>query len=796
MNINEVLDEYDAMFGKYNTDKIEGFLDKKLKEAIGEDDIPSVITLLNELIGFCRDCGNQEKGIHYCTQVVRIMNDIGMCNTVEFATTLINVANAYRAFGLYEESQKNYKIALKVFEDSLDAYDSRFAILYNNFSLLYQETGDFELSKDLLIKALHVLSKHPQMYIEEATTQTNLGVTLIRLGKIQDALLYLKAATKLFEKDGGKNYHYSGTLSAMGDAMFYLDRYTEACTYFKKAMELIEKHVGKSANYMRIKEKYQEAEDKIIKENQEIAIKHTMYTQALNKCYDFYTNKIAPMITDKFPEYEGRIAVGVVGEGSDCYGYDDLFSFDHDNNVRLFLWLTKEDVGIYGKNLQKEYEKALFEFYSEQNISLNFVQNQSSIGGVYEINTFYFDLLETNYIPNADEQWMSVKEENLSKACNGKVFRDDLGSFLTIRNHLSSYYPKKVWLYRIAKKLHEYSQSAQYNYSRMMARKDYVTAKLAMSDGIKNGMALVYLINRTYAPYYKWMRRGIKDMKKLPEIGDIMDAICDMEDQRKAWEGVRYTTKGVNGADSIALSFEIIATLILNELKGNGFVKTDETYLDTHVNELIALGDGSNKELLTNNIIKLEWEQFDKVENKGGRADCQDDFNTFSIMRKSQYLAWDEDLLESYLDDIKTAMSNGWNLIMEKYARMMESTSPEEYEEIKGVLPFRSDSRRQIEEAIIEIQVKWMEEFAQNYPKMANNSRSIHTKEDSINNTSYETYLRGELGSYSDITLKMYGRFITRLLDENKNLAYIIMSNTAKLYGYISIDEAEAKIKL
>ena len=46
-----------------------------------------------------------------------------------------------------------------------------------------------------------------------------------------------------------------------------------------------------------------------------------------------------------------------------------------------------------------------------------------------------------------------------------------------------------------------------------------------------------------------------------------------------------------------------------------------------------------NKEEVKRDVIKgivdLERKQFDKVKNEGGRADCQNDWNTFSIMRIS-----------------------------------------------------------------------------------------------------------------------------------------------------------------
>lgn len=198
-----------------------------------------------------------------------------------------------------------------------------------------------------------------------------------------------------------------------------------------------------------------------------------------------------------------------------------------------------------------------------------------------------------------------------------------------------------------------------------------------------------------------------------------------------------------------------------------------------------------NKDKLIEQIVEFEWYEFDLVQNEGGRAFCQDDWDTFAIMRKSQYLTWTEDMLREYLWHLDDSLKHGRNLITEKYGRMMASTAPDKYETIKHEFPVHSERRIQIMEQIIGIQVEWMEAFAEQYPKLACNARSIHTSEDTPFNTSYETYLRGELGTYSEALLGLYGEFIVSLARSNQNLAYLTMENTAKLYGYNSLMDAE-----
>jgi hypothetical protein len=230
--------------------------------------------------------------------------------------------------------------------------------------------------------------------------------------------------------------------------------------------------------------------------------------------------------------------------------------------------------------------------------------------------------------------------------------------------------------------------------------------------------------------------------------------------------------------------FERIAGILLNALRKENLVVGQDVFLEQYVGQILEAKEMN----VIDNIIALEWRQFDKVKNEGGRASCQDDWGTFSIMRRSQYLTWPEELLNSFYADLCNAEKNGWNLIMEKYARMMHDQT------LEKEMPVRSDERVAIQEEIIGIQVAWMEEFAAQYPKMAGNARSIRSSEDTRYNTSYETYLRGEISTYSEETFILYTRFIVSLLKNQRNLAREIMEQTAKLYGYQSLEDAENRL--
>lgn len=193
-----------------------------------------------------------------------------------------------------------------------------------------------------------------------------------------------------------------------------------------------------------------------------------------------------------------------------------------------------------------------------------------------------------------------------------------------------------------------------------------------------------------------------------------------------------------------------------------------------------------------NKIIEIEWNMFQNVQNIGGRASCQDDKETFVIMRTSQFENWTEALLDAYLAYIEKAEREGRNLIAEKYGRMMKYTEPKYYEEQIGpYIPALSAHAERMIEEVIAIIVPWEAEFAKRYPKLGRASRPVTAEGDKNGFTSMETYARGELGTYSEELLAMYLDYMKKLKEEGKSISVMDREVMTKLYGYDSIEAAE-----
>lgn len=753
MDISGILSRLDEAFNAADTEGAERIITEGIKQSVEEGDDGSLLQLLNEYLGFLRETGRSEESFAIAEEIEKLSERMGLFGSIPHATSVLNIANAYRAGGRLHDSLKCYDEVEAIYQKSVPADSMLFASFYNNKALLYQEMADFNEAVSSLNKALSIVEKKGDSF-EIAVTHANLSNAYLGLNDYVLAEKEALDAKRIFEESGNLDSHYASALYSLGICRLKHGDVLSGRKALTEARSIMEKFLGKNEFYYRISDALAASEDDV------------PFVKGMEIARAYYEECFKPAVKEKLPGYEGKIAAGLVGRGSDCYGYDDELSKDHDYGPGFCVFVSKEVYDEIGETLEEIYDNLPGEF---KGLSAAPRVSRQKRRGIFVIEDFYRDLL--GMIPAKDEDYLAISDYALSAAVNGEVFEDPVGRFTEIREMLKQGYPESVLYLKLAQSMSVFSQTAQYNYGRFKSRNDNLTAAMMLSDGLREAMRLAHYLEGKYPPHDKWLLRSTKDLSISTKILPLLNSAFE---------------KGETDA---------LGAFLAELAYQRGYISDTDDYLDNHRDELLFKHRASklSDEELVKEIAKTEFKAFDKVKNEGGRADCQNDFYTFSIMRESQYMTWTREMLLQYYYDFTRELSYGHNLITEKYGRMMESTAPEKYEEIKDNFPFISPEKKSVIEAIVAIQVGWMLEFTDKYPKLGLRSRSVQTFDDNAYNTSYETYLRGEISTYSDKMLQLYGAFIAGLAQSGENLAFKTMENSVKLYGYESLDAAEAK---
>lgn len=212
---------------------------------------------------------------------------------------------------------------------------------------------------------------------------------------------------------------------------------------------------------------------------------------------------VCSIVNTSYQSLLPHICLVLAGTGSECLGYDDQQSQDHDFKKRCQLILPKSVIESQGS--------AIVALVAQCKRDLNGDLEVKSIDEFYSFYSFFPDG------PKTVKEFRKVPSDCLRCATNGIVFADTPGQFSAIRERLLNYYPEDLRLKKIAFCLNKMAQSGQYNYSRTLKRLDYVGATLAGSEFVNYYLQLVHHLNRRYMPFYKWAYRSAMDLPILHE---------------------------------------------------------------------------------------------------------------------------------------------------------------------------------------------------------------------------------------------------------------------------------------
>ena len=301
----------------------------------------------------------------------------------------------------------------------------------------------------------------------------------------------------------------------------------------------------------------------------------------------FYEEYGAPMLREQFPAAEKLIAVGLIGSGSECLGFDDEISRDHDFEPGFCLLLPDESVldRRTAFLLERAYAKLPREFMGFRRSAVAPVGGARH--GVLRTADFFREKVGAPDGVLTVDQWLKLPQQSLLEATGGEIFRDDLGEVSAIRAALSVM-PEDVRRKRLSGHLLLMAQAGQYNYLRCLQHGESAAGQLAVNEFVKSCIEVVFLLNRAYAPYYKWSFRALRRLPKLSLTAETLEYLLT-------------TGNDPELAESKYDMIESTAADIIDELMDQGLTKAVCGDLEKHaysVNDGIEDGDVRNLNIL------------------------------------------------------------------------------------------------------------------------------------------------------------------------------------------------------
>ena len=532
----------------------------KLTEEVYGFESDENIKILNELGGTLKYVNAFEEAESALVKARNLIEKRYGNNNISYATCNLNLAELYRFMKKYDEIESLYFKTMSIYENNNLQNDYLYASVCNNLGLFYQEIQEYEKAISLHEKSLDILGKLENYNLQYATTVSNMVIPYSKLGYKEKSEEYLKKSLYLIEKEVGKEHNlYSASLNNL--AIYYYNEgdMEKSLELFEESAKICEKSFGKdSNNYKNLLSNINFVKETIEKrKNLEQNIKHNIKGMDLSKLY--FEKVYMPKIKERFPDLYSRIAVGLSGEGSECFGFDDEISTDHDFGPSCCIWLSDEDYNKYERELNEVIDELPKEFMGYKALEKSEWGNNRR--GVLKISDWYYKFLGVKNAPENIDDWLKIPETNLSIAVNGEVFLDNLGQFSKIREKLIEYYPEDIRKNKIATRCMKISQSGQYNFFRCMNRNEILAARMAENEFISEVIHMIYLLNKKYLIFYKWAPRGLKN---LPILGEIISKILN-----EIIEKNLYDTKGKE------FYIEEICKEIIKELKNQKLVSED-----------------------------------------------------------------------------------------------------------------------------------------------------------------------------------------------------------------------------
>ena len=296
--------------------------------------------------------------------------------------------------------------------------------------------------------------------------------------------------------------------------------------------------------------------------------------QGLELSKQYFETYGAPMLHELFPDWEDRLAVGLVGSGSECFGWDDEVSRDHDFEPGFCIFLPEEDVldRRTAFLLERAYAKLPAEFAGFRRPKLSPVGGARR--GVLRLGDFLEDRTGTRDGRLSLRQWLTLPEHYLLEVTGGALFRSGDGVFEAIRRELSTQ-PEDVRRKKLAGNLLLAAQAGQYNYPRCLRHGETGAAQLAVCEFVRHAIAVVFLLNRRYLPFVEGQFRAMRAQQRQGGEAETLELLLTTDNCPETARAKGDLIENLSSAIITALQDQGLTEAVCGDLEKHAYSVND-----------------------------------------------------------------------------------------------------------------------------------------------------------------------------------------------------------------------------
>ena len=376
-HLNTLLSEIDRL-GKQGRDvEMLPLFEKVLKVARESNDLPLLCRVLNDYGGVLRNTGNYNKAEAVLLEAKDLVKSYSGYYSTAYITTLLNLGTNYL-------DKKTLTSAITILNEALELSQKLeinnilYASILNNLSVANLQIKNYLSAYEYQLEAIKILESEESSRVKLAISYSNMAEISRHLGRMEEYKYYIDIAKSLLLSTLGENHPlYSILLNNVATSLYHSGSIDEGISVLTKVIPLIESTYGNNSkiyhlandNLKLLQERLNNEDDKLNDKVKKIKScsfydEHFMRNQfdsdsTFERVRLFLQNEVYPILKAEYPELLSRLCAALTGKGSECLGYDDELSKDHDYELKIQLFVSDKDYFEYNQVISERFSSIM-----------------------------------------------------------------------------------------------------------------------------------------------------------------------------------------------------------------------------------------------------------------------------------------------------------------------------------------------------------------------------------------------------------------------------------------------------